>query len=333
MQNATQSHVLWVRNFFNSSVMTKAQHTAFNERCASAPRCATADLSLRGYTPFGPQSEKRWKGPPKNKPIRKLAGVVAACCSSFGIFALSNVFLRRTPWKKLWPRSKRVAEVQDRPAGATDKRKSGSFESVSEGGATVSGNQTPLPRYGTQNYMGSDSGRATPAPSYHTAALSLRDMASVGSLAPGVDSDGGVVSRTKHEDTKHNALRRISEMSHFGKIDLDDLKSIETDGSSTEDTHNISPVKVLPTIVDENAPHDPMDMASGQYEKDVAIVNPVVERKNMTKATAEEKNTTKATAEPVQVVVQPAKRIDYLAGFTAVACIGVTLHHFGQTFW
>lgn len=64
-------------------------------------------------------------------------------------------------------------------------------------------------------------------------------------------------------------------------------------------------------------------MASGQYEKDVKIVVPVVE----------EKNTTKATAEPVQLVVQPAKRIDYLAGFTALACIGVTLHHFGQTFW
>ena len=29
----------------------------------------------------------------------------------------------------------------------------------------------------------------------------------------------------------------------------------------------------------------------------------------------------------------PAKRIDYLAGLVAVACMGVTLHHFCQTFW
>jgi hypothetical protein len=89
---------------------------------------------------------------------------------------------------------------------------------------------------------------------------------------------------------------------------------------------------VLPTIVDEKTPHDPMDMASGEYEKDVTIVKPVDEKKDTPKA-VEEKDTTKVTDEPVQVIVQPAKRIDYLAGFTAVACIGVTLHHFGQTFW
>ena len=29
----------------------------------------------------------------------------------------------------------------------------------------------------------------------------------------------------------------------------------------------------------------------------------------------------------------PTKRIDYLAGLVAVACLGVTLHHFCQTFW
>lgn len=329
MQNATHSHVLWVRNFFNSSVMTKAQHTAFDERCASIPRCTTADLSLRGYTPFGPASEKRWKGPPKNKPIRKLAGVVAACCSSFGIFALSNVFLRRTPWKKLWPKSKRVAEIQDKPADVPDKLKSNSFESVSDEGSFGSGTQTPLPRYGTQNYKGSESERGTPAPSYHTAAPSLRGVESFDSLAPGLDSDGAVTSRTKHEDAKQKALRRISEASHIGKVDHDDEKSAEANRSSSESVDVISPVQVLPTIVDEKTPHDPMDTASGEYEKDVTIVKPVDEKKDTPKA-VEEKDTTKVTK---QVIVQPAKRIDYLAGFTAVACIGVTLHHFGQTFW
>lgn len=328
MQNATQSHVLWVRTFFNSSAMTHAQHTAFNERCASDSRCATSDVTLRGYTPFGTESEQRWKGPPKNKPIRKLAGVVAACCSSFGIFALSNVFLRRTPWKKLWPRSKRITEISDKSADLNDKRNSSSFESVSEGGSSTSGTRTPLPRYGTQNYKASESGRGTPAPSYHTAAPSLRDMASVDSLAQGPDSEGAVASRTNHEDAKQRALRRISEASHIGKTDLDDSKTPEVNESSAEETDAIQPVQVLPTIVDENTPHDPMDMAPGQYEKNVTIVKPVE-----VKPVEQEKNTAQVTAQPVQVVVQLAKRIDYLAGFTAVACIGVTLRHFGQTFW
>jgi hypothetical protein len=30
---------------------------------------------------------------------------------------------------------------------------------------------------------------------------------------------------------------------------------------------------------------------------------------------------------------QPTVRVDYLSGLTSLACIGVTLHHFGQTFW
>jgi hypothetical protein len=323
MQNATQSHVLWVRTFFNSSAMTNAQHTAFNKRCASANRCATSDMTLRGYTPFGTKSEQRWKGPPKNKPIRKLAGVVAACCSSFGIFALTNVFLRRTPWKKLWPRSKRITEISDKPADLADKRKSASFESVSEEGSSTSGTHTPLPRY-----KGSESGRATPAPSYHTAAPSLRDKASVDSFAPGPDSEGAAAFRTKDEDAKQKALRRISEASHMGKTDLDDFNSPEANESSAEEVDAIQPVQVLPTIVDENTPRDPMDMAPGQYEKDVTIVKPVE-----AKPAEQDKDTAQATAKSVEVIVQPAKRIDYLAGFTAVACIGVTLHHFGQTFW
>lgn len=323
MQNATQSHVLWVRTFFNSSAMTKTQHTAFNERCASVPRCTTADLSLRGYTPFGPESEQRWKGPTKNQPIRKLAGIVAACCSSFGIFALTNVFLRRTPWKQLWPRSTRTVEISDKPLDATDKGQGSSFVSTSEESNVPSGTQTPLPRYGTQNYKCGDCGLPTPAPSYHTATPSLRDRTSLDSLSPSPDADRAVTSRTKHDDAKlEKALHRISEMSHFCNIDLDDPKFSETDGSSAEDVDIISTAKVLPTIVDERT-SDPMAMSSGHDEKAVTVV----------KLVDEDKNTAVATVEPAKVIAQPAQRIDYLAGLTALACIGVTLHHFGQTFW
>lgn len=323
MQNATQSHVLWVRTFSNSSAMTKTQHTAFKERCASLPRCATADMSLRGYTPFGPESEQRWKGPPKNKPIRKLAGIVAACCSSFGIFALTNVFLRRTPWKQLWPRSTRTVEISDKHLDDTDKGNGSSFVSTSEESNVPSGTQTPLPRYGTQNYKCGDCGLPTPAPSYHTAAPSLRDRTSLDSLSPSPDADSAAISRSRHDDAKlEKALHRISEMSHFCKVDLEDLKFKDTDGSSAEDVDIISPAKVLPTIVDEKA-SDPMAMSSGHDEKAVTVV----------KLADEDKRSAKATVEPAKVIAQPAQRIDYLAGLTALACIGVTLHHFGQTFW
>jgi hypothetical protein len=331
MRNATQSHVLWVRAFFNSSMMTTAQHAAFDQRCAATPRCVTADTSLRGYTAFGPASEQRWKEPPKNKPIKKLAGVVAACCSSFGIFALVNVFLRRTPWQKLWPKSARVAEMPVKPTYTSDKDKSNSTESLSDKGTLASGTQTPLPLYGAQSLR---RGSQTPAPSYHTATPSLRNMASLDSLAAeglssqifNVDgslavSNGAVVGRNKHELQK--ALNRISEMSHLDKSDLSNLKSTETDETSIEDVDTIAPIQVLPTIVDEESPHDPMAMVPDHEEQAVVIVKPVDEKKVETQV----------TVAPVKLVIQPTKRVDYLSGLTAVACIMVTLHHFGQTFW
>jgi hypothetical protein len=334
MINATQSHVLWVRTFFNSSVMTAAQHTAFDQRCATTPRCVTDDTSLRGYTTFGPLGEQRWKEPPKNKPIKKLAGVVAACCSSFGIFALMNVFLRRTPWHKLWPKSARVVETTENPAHMTEKGKGSRAESMSEEGTIASGAQTPLPRYGAQS---TKSGSRTPAPSYHTATPSLRNVASFDSLAKeGLSSQifntdgswsdyhGAVVCNTKHEDLKlQKALNRISEISHFDKSDLTCLRSTETDDSSLEDVDLIAPIQVLPTIVDEESPHDPVSMVPDQDTQADVIVNRVDEKKSQTEV----------AVAPVKLVIQPTKRVDYLSGLTAVACIMVTLHHFGQTFW
>jgi protein-tyrosine-phosphatase len=148
-------------------------------------------------------------------------------------------------------------------------------------------------------------------------------VASVDSLAQRPDFDDAVALRTKHEDAKQNALRRISEISHLGKVDFDEKKSEKIDENSVEEADAIAPVQVLPTIVDENTTYDPMATAHRQHEKDVTIVKPV----------GEEKDVKQATVEEVQVVVQPVQRIDYLAGFTALACIGVTLHHFGQTFW
>jgi len=334
IHNATQSHILWVRAFFNSSVMTDAQHTTFDHRCATALRCPTADTSLRGYTTFSPISEQRWKEPPKNKPIRKLAGVVAACCSSFGVFALMNVFLRRTPWEKLWPKSARGIEISEKPALRNDKRKGHSAESVSDQGIGTSGTQTPLPLYGLQI---SRCNSPTPAPSYHTAAPSLRNMASMDSLAMEglssqifrpdgslADAHGAVVYRPKHEDLKlQKALNRISEMSHYNKKDLDDLKSTDSDKSSGEDMNIIAPIQVLPTIVDEESSRDPMALVTNHDKQAVVVVKPVDEKKSITQV----------TVAPVALAVQPTKRVDYLSGLTAVACIMVTLHHFGQTFW
>lgn len=47
----------------------------------------------------------------------------------------------------------------------------------------------------------------------------------------------------------------------------------------------------------------------------------------------DEKSAAATNIAPTTAKLPPTKRVDYLAGLVAVACMGVTLHHFCQTFW
>lgn len=333
MHNATQSHVLWVRAFFNSSQMTEKQHQAFDRKCETMPRCTTSDMSLRGYTLYTTASELRWKEPPKNKGIRTLAGVVAACCSSFGIFALMNVFLRRTPWRKLWPHPKPPKEITEKPTASKTKSRDDSGQTTPKD-ATTPGIQTPLPVYGAQSPRPAIERRA---PSYHSTAPSVHRVASMASLAtPSTPSHGSTSSwqndtlparsssARSDEIRLEKALRRISEMSQLERSDVDGLKTVQSNTSMPSDAEIITPVHAMPTIIDEKDLREPRITVSGRGKQAVPSVKTFDEDKVMAQVTA-----TVTTSSPIP----PTKRVDYLAGLTALACIGVTLHHFGQTFW
>lgn len=239
MHNATQSHVRWVRAFFNSAKMTEPQHSTFDQRCADSPRCMTEDMGLRGYTPYESASELKWKEPPKNKGIRTLAGVVAACCSSFGVFAFTNVFSRRTLWQKLWPNKARVTETTDIQSMNSDDSKKSKAVSASNVSTVPAGAQTPLPAYGAQTPR---SGSHRPAPSYHTAAPSLHRVGSLASLSPNDAASDGVNSARDGNIKLEKALHRISEMSNFEKVDVEGLKSVKTLEGTVENADEISPV-------------------------------------------------------------------------------------------
>lgn len=73
--NATKSHVLWVRAFFNSSTMSTAEHDTFDERCKTSAFCSTSDITLRGSTAYSPASTVEWKEISTDNIIRKLAGM------------------------------------------------------------------------------------------------------------------------------------------------------------------------------------------------------------------------------------------------------------------
>ena len=336
LRNATHGDVLYVRTFFNSTEWTPSQHTAYDERCVAAPRCNTADVSLRGFTAYSPASQLKWKEPPKNQGIKTLAGIIAACCSSFGIFALINVFLRRTPWKKLWPGRSHVAELPEDPKSpATDSFKS-TDKSMSEGSdekGHTTRSTTPAPAYGSETpthgsqtpAKGSTtprSGSHTPAPSYHSNAPSIM-YSNDHNDAPPIPCV--LYSNTLGAARLEKALDRISEMSHLAKGDVEGLKHTQTLNHSLEHPDEITPV--TPTFSETY-------MNEGALPRYPSIV--VTDEKQPysdVKLAEDSKASADATVAPAPVLKSPTVRVDYLSGLTSLACIGVTLHHFGQTFW
>jgi hypothetical protein len=344
LRNATHGDVLYVRTFFNSTEMTQAQHDAYDERCVASPRCQTADTTLRGFTAYDPAAQLKWKEPPKNKGIRTLAGIVAACCSSFGIFALANVFLRRTPWKKLWPKRAHVAELPHDPKSpATDSFTSSdrsvmekSEDKGTEDKGTTTRSTTPAPAYGSQTPQhGSEtpahgsttprSGSNTPAPSYHSAAPSI-------SYAYGSDQTDAfpmpsvIYTHALGMSKLEKALDRISEMSHIAKGDVEGLKNLKTPEHDLEHPDQIS-------AVTPSSSHFSDEGALPKYRHPSIVATDEKEPHNDVKPAEDSKASADATVAPAPVMKPKTVRVDYLSGLTSLACIGVTLHHFGQTFW
>ena len=331
LRDATHGDVLYVRTFFNSTEMTESQHAAYDQRCSTSPRCNTDDISLRGYTAYSPASQLKWKQPPENTGIRTIAGIVAACCSSFGVFALANVFLRRTPWKKLWPKKVQAVELPMEPKSpATDSFKSTnkSVSEASEGRGTATGSHTPAPAYGGHTPR---SGSQTPAPSYHSAAPSIY-YANDHTDAPPVP--GVLYSHTLGMGKLDRALGRISEMSQLDRGAIEELQHVQTvEQPCLEEEHPLHITPITPSSSASSSRSFADQGALPIYPPIVVTYDDGKDPAGDVKTAEKNKTSADATVVPAPVLKQPTVRVDYLSGLTSVACIGVTLHHFGQTFW
>jgi hypothetical protein len=356
--NASKSHVLYVRSFFNSSTWTDADHATYNQRCAAAVHCLTNDTSLRGQSAFSAASEVKWKPAPNTDNIKRNAGIVAACCSSFGIFALINVFIRRTPWAKLKPGAKReegktralrdflTGSLYKQPAqkaqsvrssNSSDDGNEKKFEAAASGYSTPgiqSGVQTPLPAYGTQTPR---SGYQTPAPPYGTPppmpngfpqSVSLVSLPQVPSgQARESGSDDGRLGQIREAP---NQRQQMSEKQSYDDIITPVTPSAKLFGDSpprnpfSDENAGTWPLSQQVATVSEMGKQDRVVIRDIDVKPTIAPLSPGPAATPIEPAT-------EASKEPAKPA--PTKRIDYLAGLVAVACLGVTLHHFCQTFW
>lgn len=106
--NGSYAHVGMVRAFFNSSLMTVADHVAFDARCggaragadASGRQCLVTDVSLRGASPFAHAATVAFSESPPNYRKRWPAIFIASICIAVSTVLLVHALLKRAPWNK-----------------------------------------------------------------------------------------------------------------------------------------------------------------------------------------------------------------------------------------
>ena len=99
--NRSVANVGWVRLFFNSSLATDEDRTAFRLRCPLSDACAMDDTMLRGASPYNSASTSKWRQIEKPRGNKEAATIILIICGSASFLLITNAFVRRLPWEKL----------------------------------------------------------------------------------------------------------------------------------------------------------------------------------------------------------------------------------------
>ncbi|EME78690.1 uncharacterized protein MYCFIDRAFT_190891 [Pseudocercospora fijiensis CIRAD86] len=99
--NASVAQLQWVRAFFNTSLMTKADHEKYDQRCEAITACSVDDMTLRESTEYQSAAVVKWKPSTPHQRIRDVAGYIAAAFSVFGAVSIINALIRRGPWWRI----------------------------------------------------------------------------------------------------------------------------------------------------------------------------------------------------------------------------------------
>jgi hypothetical protein len=255
-----------------------------------------------------------------------MAGIVASVFSAFGVVALINAFFRRVPWSKLSSKSRKAKRDkklrrsvrQSFHAGDADHSIISSEDAPEiprfpDGFTRSSGIQTPLPVYGDR------SGTQTPAPPYE------------GSVREGLSRTASISSayRALTSPTPYDGMTsgRNSDEKDFKGLDIIDEAPLAEARARSSGIYYKSDEKIA---FDEKRAFDQPEVVESPTSPAMTVTEKG-KRASITVQPVEEV----VTAESLPAVVKhahaakpgPTKRIDYLAGLVAVACIGVTLHH------
>ncbi|KAM3078191.1 hypothetical protein ACMFMG_002513 [Clarireedia jacksonii] len=311
----------YVRLFFNSSTMNATEHIEFDTRCYLASRCSMDDISLRGSSPFSPESLDPWEQHVAHGPLRWVAIWLSVACMTVTTSALINAFLKLKVLKKKKP------------------------------GAPSPVRKPPLTPSPSPLYTHSRDGSCTPAPSYRTRVQSyVSDTTSLefsntfsapdcpASGARGVSAIGSIdqiySDVEPHWDVAKDSSAKATNTSitiqeippspplswsnspsvnHFQfNVRNPERRSAPNSSLSAEEieypNNGISRAAESQTTMGYN--HNDMDDTGNQFPTNMSISAPK-DRK---------------------IPARNSNRVDHLAGLITIAAISVTVFHFCLTF-
>lgn len=235
--NGSYARVGMLRAFFNSSLMSLADHNAFDARCGGDAhmQCLVTDTLLRGSSPYLHAATAPFKEKRIDYKKRWPAIFVASICISISTVLLAHALIKRAPWRA-------KSSAIEASSGATSGKASSTASSTvpsatasfvfSEGYGLANAAQTP--GFGTPGAV--TPGTSTPY-GYFSRTTSSHTLASMISLAatPGPNTNvplpsGLWIQRTDQKSGTNRSSMEITSIQEktqaTASIELNDAKKL-----------------------------------------------------------------------------------------------------------
>jgi hypothetical protein len=260
--NGSYARVGMLRAFFNSSLMSIAEHAAFDAHCGGEGhvQCLVTDTQLRGSSPHKQAATTRFKERAIDYKKRWPAIFVASICISISTILLAHALIKRAPWK---PKNQAVGANSGAAPGTASSAPPSTVPSAtpsvifSEGYGLANAAQTP--GYGTPGAV--TPGTSTPPGYLSTARGSMVSLAMTPDATSNVPVPSGIWIRKENASRSSLDITRIQvkkQASAFVEL-IDNKKlpqiTVNETGLSFEGSDTKLPeISVKPVDVEAKAP-------------------------------------------------------------------------------
>lgn len=310
------ANVGYTRLFYNSSTWNDTTRAAYDQRCSIQKACNMNDVSLRGSSPFEPQSLEPWKQYHAPYKIRWAPLIIDIIFAAVFVTLTGKTLWRRFTWHKFMvflgihkrdapePRS---LETPPRSTISLDRNLRDSADGGSNSPTLLINGQSDLPRNESYNTLPPYKGAQTPLPQYQSPAVSRRPSLTnmVGNSFSYPASLNGTV-QGESSRVASRAASRTPSLQALPVVDYSSTPSREVQSSGVMQVEDSS-------------------------EKNKEAVPPAKDGQTKPGETSKDGKPVPGAAAATASARPP--RVDYLAGFISISALLVTVNHFGLTYF